>query len=194
MFLCQLWFLLFHLILLIWFLSFLFLEESGLSFINFLNLIFSKNQLLFLLIFATLFFVSISFICALIFMISFLLLTLGFPCSSFSNCFRRKIRLFIWDFSCFLRWDWSAINFSLRSALTTSHRFSVVACAFTFVSNYMYFYFPLVAQLVKNLPEMQNTWVWSLSQEDPLDQGMTTHFSILAWRSHGQRRQAGYSP
>ena len=45
-----------------------------------------------------LFFVSISFISALIFMISFLLLTLGFPCSSFSSCFWCcKGRLFIWD-------------------------------------------------------------------------------------------------
>ena len=40
------------------------------------------------------FFVSISFISALIFMISFLLLTLGFVCSSFSSFFRCKVRLF----------------------------------------------------------------------------------------------------
>ena len=63
--------------------------------------IFSKNQLFVLLIFATVFFVSISFISALIFMISFLLLILGFLCSSFSISFRCKVRLFIWDFSCF---------------------------------------------------------------------------------------------
>ena len=47
--------------------------------------IFSKNQLLVLLIFVIVFFVSISFISALIFMISFLLLTLGFLSSSFSS-------------------------------------------------------------------------------------------------------------
>ena len=40
----------------------------------------------------------------------------------------------------------------------------------------------LVAQLVKNLPAMQETWVQSLGQEDPLEKGMTTHSSILAWR------------
>ena len=35
---------------------------------------------------------------------------------------------------------------------------------------------------VKNPPAMQETWVWSLGQEDPLEQGMATHSSILAWR------------
>ena len=39
----------------------------------------------------------------------------------------------------------------------------------------------LVAQMVKNLLEMQETWVWSLGQEDPLEKGMATHSSILAW-------------
>ena len=40
----------------------------------------------------------------------------------------------------------------------------------------------LVAQLVKNLPEMQETWVQSLGWEDPLQKGMATHSSILSWR------------
>ena len=40
----------------------------------------------------------------------------------------------------------------------------------------------LVAHLVKNLPAMQETWVRSLGWEDPLDEGMATHSSILAWR------------
>ena len=35
---------------------------------------------------------------------------------------------------------------------------------------------------VKNLPAMQETWVQSLGQEDPLEEGMATHPSILAWR------------
>ena len=41
---------------------------------------------------------------------------------------------------------------------------------------------PLVAQLVKNLPAMQETCVQSLDQEDPLEKDMATHSSILAWR------------
>ena len=40
----------------------------------------------------------------------------------------------------------------------------------------------LVAQLVKNLPAMQETWVQSLGWEDPLEKGRATHSSILAWR------------
>ena len=40
----------------------------------------------------------------------------------------------------------------------------------------------LVAQMVKNLPAMQEIWVWFLGWEDPLEKGMATHFSILAWR------------
>ena len=39
----------------------------------------------------------------------------------------------------------------------------------------------LVAQLVKNLPAKQETWVQPLGQEDPLDKEMATHSSILAW-------------
>ena len=40
----------------------------------------------------------------------------------------------------------------------------------------------LVAQLVKNLPAMQETWVQSLGWEDPLEKGKAAHSSILAWR------------
>ena len=39
-----------------------------------------------------------------------------------------------------------------------------------------------MAELVKNLPAMHETWVRSLNWEDPLEEGMATHFSILAWR------------
>ena len=40
----------------------------------------------------------------------------------------------------------------------------------------------LVAQIVKNLSVMQETWVQSLDREDPLEKRMTTHSNILAWR------------
>ena len=43
-------------------------------------------------------------------------------------------------------------------------------------------YASLVAQTVKNLPAMQETWVRSLGQEDPLEKEMATHSSILTWR------------
>ena len=41
----------------------------------------------------------------------------------------------------------------------------------------------LVAQMVKNLPAMQETLVRSVGQEDPLEKGMATHSSVLAWRT-----------
>ena len=42
----------------------------------------------------------------------------------------------------------------------------------------------MVAQMVKNLPAVQETWVPSLSWEDPLEKGMATHSNIIAWRIH----------
>ena len=39
----------------------------------------------------------------------------------------------------------------------------------------------LLAQRLKRLPAIQETWVWSLRQEDPLEKEMATHSSILAW-------------
>ena len=53
----------------------------------------------------------------------------------------------------------------------------------------------LVLQTVKNLPIMGETWVWSLGGEDPLERGMTTHSSNLAWRIPTDKSSlAGYSP
>ena len=40
----------------------------------------------------------------------------------------------------------------------------------------------LIAQLVKNLPAVQETLVYFLGWEDPLEKGKATHFSMLAWR------------
>ena len=42
--------------------------------------------------------------------------------------------------------------------------------------------YSLVAQRVKNLPAMQETWVQTLGWEDPLEKGNATHSRILAWR------------
>ena len=55
-------------------------------------------------------------------------------------------------------------------------------------------YISLTAQMVNNLPAMQETWALSLGQEDPLEKGMATHSSILPGEFHGQRSLAGYSP
>ena len=52
----------------------------------------------------------------------------------------------------------------------------------------------LVAQVVKNLPAMQETWVRSLGQKDPLEKGMATHSSILTWRIPWTEESGGYNP
>ena len=52
-----------------------------------------------------------------------------------------------------------------------------------------------VAPVVMNLKqETQETWVRFLGQDDPLEEGMATHLSILAWRTHGQKSLVGCSP
>ena len=48
--------------------------------------------------------------------------------------------------------------------------------------------------MVKNLPAMQETWVRSLGWEDPLEEGMATHSSILAWRIPWTEEPGDYSP
>ena len=48
--------------------------------------------------------------------------------------------------------------------------------------------------MVKNLPAIRETWVQYLGQEDPLEEGMTTHSSILAWRIPWTEELVGYSP
>ena len=58
----------------------------------------------------------------------------------------------------------------------------ITSCILYFGSFFSFKGTSLVAQMVKNLPAMWETWVQSLSQEDPQEEGMATHSSILAWR------------
>ena len=51
-----------------------------------------------------------------------------------------------------------------------------------------------MAQLVKNLPAMQETQVRALGREDALEKEMATHSSILPGECHGRRSLEGYSP
>ena len=127
------------LILLIWFSSLCFLMSlaNGLLIL----FIFSKNQLLAWLIFAMVSVVSFTFISALIFKIYFPVLTMGFFISSFSSCFRCRVRLFIWLFSCFLRYACIAKNLPLSTAFTVSHRFWVVLFSFSFISMHIFISF-----------------------------------------------------
>ena len=51
-----------------------------------------------------------------------------------------------------------------------------------------------MAYTLKNPPEMQETWVQSLAQKDPLKKGLATHSSILAWKTPLTEEPGGYSP
>ena len=68
--------------------------------------------------------------------------------------------------------------------------------SFNIVIGKIYRAYP-VAQWVKNPPAMQEsqgTWVWSLSQEELLEKGMTTHSSILAWKITWSEETGGLWP
>ena len=67
-----------------------------------------------------------------------------------------------------LNWPYTSINISLLSG------WSIHWCKWSFKV-------PLVAQMVKNMPAMQETQVWSLGWEDPLEKEMATHSSNLDW-------------
>ena len=64
------------------------------------------------------------------------------------------------------------------------------------VANYTSFvkWASLVAQMVKNLPGMQENQILSLGGEEPLEKEMATHSSILPGKFRGQRSLVGYSP
>ena len=73
------------------------------------------------------------------------------------------------------------------------------AFSFSFVQpgishDVLYIWASLIVQSVRNLPAVQETWVQLLGWEDPLEKEMATHFSILAWKSHGHRSLVGCSP
>ena len=63
-----------------------------------------------------------------------------------------------------------------------------------YLSNLCAYLGSLLAQILKNLPAMQEIWVWSLGQEDPLEEGMTPTPIFLPGEFYGQKSLAGYSP
>ena len=75
----------------------------------------------------------------------------------------------------------SACNAGDPSSIPGSERSAGEGIGYPF----QYSWASLVAQLVKNLPAMLETWVQSLGWKDPLEKVMTTHSSILAWRIPG---------
>ena len=91
--------------------------------------------------------------------------------------------------TCLLRNLYSSQEATVRTRRETTDWFKIgkgvhQGCALSpFLFNlYEEYRASLVAQLVKKLPSVPKTWVQSLGQEDPLEKGMVTHFSILAWK------------
>ena len=72
----------------------------------------------------------------------------------------------------------SAFNAGDPSLIPGSERFAGEGIGYPV----QYSWASLVAQLVKNLPAMQETWIQSLGWEGPLEKGTANYFSILAWR------------
>ena len=72
----------------------------------------------------------------------------------------------------------SAFNAEDPSSIPGSERSAGEEIGYPF----QYSWASLVAQLLKSLPAMRETWVHSLGWEDPLEKGKATHSSILAWK------------
>ena len=79
-----------------------------------------------------------------------------------------------------------------RAYFTWINRYFKHTCCISLITNSILA--SLVAQMVKNLPTMQETQVWSLGWEEPLEKGIATHSSIVPGDFLGQRSLEGYSP
>ena len=82
----------------------------------------------------------------------------------------------LWGFPCSSAGKESACNAGDPSSIPGLGRYPGEGIGYSL----QYSWASLVAQLVKNPPAMQETWVRSLGWEDPLEKGVTTHSSILA--------------
>ena len=69
-----------------------------------------------------------------------------------------------------------------KSYKRITHKKVIFSCQICFSSFCFLFYWAAVTQTVKNLPAMQETWVWSLGWADPLEKGMASHSRTLVWK------------
>ena len=81
-------------------------------------------------------------------------------------------------------WYLSKVNLIISNTLKNIYYFQQKLLKYNIIIRHWIF---LVAQMVKCLPTMRETWVQSLGRKDLLETGVATHSSILAWKSRGQR-------
>ena len=119
-------------------------------------------------------------------------------CIHYSAQFKKWHNLYLWNLSVHLPASFpvfsplrgESCHFLPYHSFACHHSFTkyVSICKQHFVQIYVYLmyiyykYLSLMAQMVKNLTAMQETQVWFLGQEDPLEKEMATRSSILAWR------------
>ena len=78
--------------------------------------------------------------------------------------------------------EWNSGNYGLYWTGAENHTQTLAFLLGTFYQELIQSWACLVTQRVKNPPAVQETWIWSLSWGDPLEEGMAIHSSILAWR------------
>ena len=128
-------------------------------------------------------------------------------CIHYSAQFKKWHNLYLWNLSVHLPASFpvfsplrgESCHFLPYHSFACHHSFTkyVSICKQHFVQIYVYLmyiyykYLSLMAQMVKNLTAMQETQVWFLGQEDPLQKEKATHSSILAWRSSWTEEPGG---
>ena len=88
-------------------------------------------------------------------------------------------------------WRGSFDVFVVEKMVSLFYSSAILKPALPFHLKYSNVWASLVAQMVKIPPAMQETWVQSLGWDDPLEKGMSTHCSILAWESPWTEEPSG---
>ena len=135
---------------------------------------------------------SLTWLCLSFLVLQSAKFSLSMKCNTFSfQTLWVTICWVIHGFYLFMSYSWMKIKWinTLEQCLTHSKHLIIVKYIYVLYSIYIFicklhinFKVFLVAHMVKNLPAVQETWVWSLGQEDPLEKRMATRCSILAWR------------
>ena len=84
------------------------------------------------------------------------------------------------NYSCFeVLFSYHFLSRRQKSYLLFKNTIFLLQNFYVYLHIYIYIY---LTQMLKKMPIVQETWIWALGWEDPLEKGMATHFSILLWR------------